>query len=157
TSVLAVRSSLARAAQVCEAVRQPVSVRPPLVFADKQGVGRSYITNALAIIDVTASQKPFVWPTRSFKARSALTVGHIPQWRGSLMTSHYRQGHKQSRRLRTAHPRGHTRRHLFSPRLEALEDRCLLAGGSWQQTLAFPNGSASGTAVAIQQDSKVVV
>jgi uncharacterized delta-60 repeat protein len=51
------------------------------------------------------------------------------------------------------------------PALEALEDRCLLSAGTLdptfngtgRQTLAFPGGSVTGTAVAVQPDNKVVV
>jgi uncharacterized delta-60 repeat protein len=58
------------------------------------------------------------------------------------------------------HSRIHRRRArpaAARPALEALEDRCVLSPSTYAQLVPFPNGSVSGTAVAVQSDGKAVV
>jgi uncharacterized delta-60 repeat protein len=66
---------------------------------------------------------------------------------------------------RPAAARPARRRAPARPALEALEDRCLLSAGTLDpafngtgmQTLAFPGGTVTGTAVAVQPDNKILV
>src|SRR5262249_23470016 len=60
-------------------------------------------------------------------------------------------------RTRPVAARPGRRRATARPALEALEDRCLLSPSTYAQRVAFPNGSVSGTAVAVQPDGKAVV